>query len=363
MSFVLELTNRIKKLIGLNHLLEDDLSFFQPGGNDHLAQFFLKSFCDEYWELEAWDRHNLLLMELAAATDIEFVLDEDARFATLVEINSKGVKTIQAVVDLRDEYLAVVYYFGDYKACSKLNRKLFQTSSLHPCYVNSTAFIKIAGHLEKVTLLQCDFEQLPSMFSEPLAMKGVWKGELANGIFSENAAKHHRCFNVDSLAGYIADGARGTMVFSSDGSIKVDTCRLSTFLEMANLLFLILRERYEKLSGRYIVQWNEMPTSSLLRLDGNLIQIPLANPIDRIEGLIDVLSRGGKALRLIGVTERVSRKMWNVKTTELDSFRSLEFDVTDAMIRVFLGNKDSIPLFDKVESFIRRHICAEFEIA
>ncbi|MCP4751431.1 MAG: hypothetical protein GY866_11090 [Proteobacteria bacterium] len=361
MSFIPELKDRIQNLIGLNPQLEEDYSFLQPGGNDHLVQFFYKNLADEYLELEEWDRYNLMLIDLSAALDIDFVLDEDARFATLVRKNGKGVKIVQAVMDLRDDYLAAVYYFGDSKTCFQLNQKLNRTTLFHPCYLNSAVFVRLAQSLEKIRSVEYDFEQLPSMFLEPVIMRGILKGELVHDMFFDYMEKYRYFFNIDSIAGYLKEGSQGTVVVRYDGTIKVDVCRLSSFLHITGSLFDMLREKYRTLMERDIVFWDENPRNSLLKLNGSPIKIMLHNRVDTIEGLVKFLTQGNRSVPIIGISERISRKLWSVKVTETTSAEQVELEISDSLVRIFVGNRNAIPILDKIERFFRQHINAEFD--
>lgn len=361
MNFAVGMKDRIQKLVGPKLLSEEDFSFLQPGGNDHLIQFLYKNYSDEYRELDNWDRYNLLLADISTSLDIDFNLDEDARFAWLEKKNSKGIKTIQAVMDLRDDYLVVVYYFGDSNACIKLNQKLCLADDFHPCFINSDQLIDIAKNIGKISSVQYNFEQLPSMFLQPVVMKGVIKGKLADEMCLEYAERYMNFFNVDAIAGIMTEGIQGAINFLNNGNIRVDACRLSSFLEIANSLFLMLRAKYKNLLENYIVKWEEISRGSLLRLRGNPVVMQLQIPIDKMDGLIKLLTQGNKPLQLIGTSARKSRKMWSVKVTELNSARQLEFDLSDRIIRVLLKNRNAIPLLDKTENFFRQHVGAELD--
>ncbi|MBU3916882.1 hypothetical protein KKA14_15225, partial [bacterium] len=350
-------------LIGLDYSVDEDFSFFQPGGNDHFLQFFFKSLRDEYWELDDWDRYNLLLMEFSAELGIDFVLDEDASFATLIQKNPKGMKTVQAVMDLRDDFLVIVYYFGESKVCSKLNQTLSLASSLQPCFISSCILSEIAHNLERITVIDYNFEQLPSMFSEPVTMRGTIKGNPAHDAYFENSERCGSFFNVNLIAGHMINGAQGTMLFHSNGIVQVDACRLSSFLEMTNILYIALKEKYENLLTNYVIGWETVPGNRFLKYNGSQLEISFQKQVDKLEGLLRFLTKGDATIRLFGISERISRRMWSVKSIDLDNGRSIEFEVSDCMIRVFLKDRNSIPLLDKVECFLRQHISARLEIS
>ena len=361
MSFILDLTERIRKLIGLDYFVDEDFSFFQPGGNDHSLQFFFKCLPDEYLELTEWDRHNLFLQDLTAELDIEFDLDEDGRFATYTEKNRKDVKSIQAVMDLRDNFLVIVYFFGDSRLCARFNQKLALTSGLNACYLGSNGLSKIAQNLEKIVGIEFSFEQLSSMFLEPVTMRGVLRGDLAHDTYYSHRETQGSFFNVNSISGHIVDGAQGTMIFNSSGMVQIDACRLSSFLDMANRLHSILRERYQNLVEKCVVGWIENPGTSFLQLNGTFIEIGLKHPMDKLDGLLTFLTRGDKTIQFFGLSERTSRKLWSVKSIEYKSSIPIEFEVADDRVRVFLKHRNSIPFLDHVERFLRTHASAELD--
>jgi len=356
-----ELRERIQSLVGPHQPLADDFSFLQPGGNEHLIQFAFLNCTDEYRELDNWDRFNLLLTDLYAATDIEFDLDEDGRFATFVSKNPKGVKNIQTVIDLRDDSLIVIYFFGDSKACHKLNQRLFQFPAFSPCFLNTTTLIEIAGLLDSIGFLQYNFEQLPSMFLEPVVMKGKLVGEMAHKLCYEFVQQHEPYFYIEKISGQVKEGSQGTTSFDDTGLIKVDSGRLSEFLKVAEIVFKILKNRYQNLLKKSLIQWQVNPSNSMLICTGSPIDVCLVSPINNINGLIKLFTQGQQKMHLIGTAERVSRKMWCIKSSEWNTSEQIEFEISEKLIRIYLLRKSTIPLLDRIERYIRKHINAELD--
>lgn len=358
---MIELKNRIQTLIGSNDIIEDDYSFLQPGGNDHLVQFLFKNFSDEYWELDKWNRNNLLMIDISAFLEMDFVLDDDACFATLVMKNGKGIKRVQAVLDLRDEFVVIAYYFGDSKACLKINQKFVNFPLLCPCFLNSNNMIAIARDLEKIKQIEYHFEQPISMFQSPVVMKGVFSGRLVQDIFNEYVDKYREFFNIVSLSGYLTDGAQGTISFQGNGIVWVDACRLSSFLEIVESLFVVLKEKYRILISQHIISWETFSNSYLKKYSGTPIEYELPFSVDNLETLCKSILRGNKTLELTGIAEKMSRKQWSVKVTEVKTANQLELELSNNLIRVVLHNKKAIPLLEKLEFYFRHHICAQFE--
>jgi hypothetical protein len=358
---MLDLKKRIQNLVGPHQPTEDDFSFLQPGGNDHLIQFAFLNSSDEYLELGPWDRYNLLLAELSAQTEIEFILDDDSRFATYTNKNEKGGKNVQVVMDLRDDHLIVIYFFGESKTCQKTNQKLFEFSAFSPCFLNTSALIQIAGMLESVSLLQYNFEQQPSMFIEPVVMKGKLTGNLAHQICFEYARLYEPYFCVEKIAGQTMEGTQGTISFQDTGVMQVDSSRLSDFLKMAEPVFEILKNRYQNLLENCVIQWQPNPGQLMLTYSGSPLNLFLATPIDKIAGAVKLFASGQKKLPLVGSAERVSRKLWSIKTSDLNTSEQIELEISANLIRIFLKEKSAIPLLDGVEHYIRQHISAELE--
>ena len=358
---MLDLRTRIQNLVGPHQPTEDDYSFMQPGGNDHLLQFAFLSCSDEYLELDPWDRYNLLLADLSAQTEIEFILDDDGRFATYVNRNDKGVKNVQAVMDLRDDYLILIYFFGESRACQKIIQQLFDFSAFSPCFLNTNALIEIAGILDSVNFLQYGFEQQPSMFLEPVVMKGRLMGEMAHQICFEYARSYEPFFCIEKISGQTKEGTQGTISFQDTALMQVDSSRLSEFLKVAETLFKILRNRYQYLLDNCLIQWRSNPGQSMLAYSGSPINLYLATPIDKIDGLVKLFTYGQKKMQLVGTVERVSRKLWSIKTSELNTSEQIELEVSDKLIRIFLKQKSAIPLLDRVERYIRKHINSDLE--
>ncbi len=361
MSFLAELKDRIRQQFGPGHFREDDYSFLQPGGNNHLVQFLFKSFPDEYWDLDEWSRHHLLLIDIAAAIDIQFSLDDDGRFAVLQTQGSGGRKQIQAIIDLRDDLLAIVYYFGDIRKCARMNQKLVQSPALHPCYVDSDMLFRIVEVFEKVIGIEYSFEQSPTLFLQPVIMKGELQGELVHRLITDYTEKFAHYLNICALSGFLTDGAQGSITLHADGSVWTDACRLSSFIEIIGYVLDMLVKKYQVLTKSFVMEWDEHPQPRVLELVGNPIEIELPFAIEKMEGLVRHLTNGSKDSLFLGISERVSRKLWSIKSTEVNTTEQIEFEVSDRLIRVFLRDRRAIPLYDRVERFLRTHVSASLE--
>lgn len=361
MDFVTELTERIRRLIGLETSLGGDYSFFQPGGNEHTVQFFFKNLPAEYLDLGMWDRNNLFLCELSVSLDHEFNLDDDGRFATQVTVNGKGVKSVQAVMDLRDDYIVTVYYYGESKACLKLNQQLMDAAHLSPCYTGMNFLDRLVEYLEKITRIDFEFEQYPSMFNDPVCLKGSFYGSPAHRIYHEYLETMPAYFAADCIWGRITDGTQGEMKFYSQGMLQVDDCRLSAFMEFVDRMHGMLREKYRNLVESCLLSWQSSSNGSAGRLSGSFIETWLQNPLSNSEGLVRYLVRGDKTNPFFGIAERISRKLWSVKMIEPESQSALEFEISANLVRIFLKQKGSIPLLNKLEEFLRKHVAANLE--
>lgn len=361
MEFATELTERIRRLIGLESSLGRDYSFFQPGGNEHTVQFFFKNLPAEYLDLGMWDRNNLFLCELSAQLDHEFILDDDGCFATQVTINGKGVKSVQAVMDLRDDYIVTVYYYGESKACLKLNQQLMDVAYLSPCFAGMNFLERLVESLEKITRIEFEFEQYDSMFNDPVCLKGSFCGSPAHRFYYEYLETMPACFAANYICGRITDDTQGEMKFYSHGMLQVDDCRLSGFMEFVDRMFGMLREKYSNLVENCLLSWQSTTNGSADRLSGSFIEIWLQDPLSNCEGLVKYLVRGDKTNPFFGIAERVSRKLWSVKMIEPETQAALEFEISGNLIRIFLKHKGSIPLLNKLEEFLRKHVAANLE--
>jgi len=358
---MIELKNRIQTLIGTNDVIEDDYSFLQPGGNDHLVQFLYKNFSDEYWELDDWNRNSLLVIDISAILGLNFVLDDDAQFASLVVKNTKGHKLVQAILDLRDEFVVIAYYFGESKTCLKINRKFVDFPLLCPCFFNSNHLIGIARDLEIIKQVEYHFEQPVGVFESPIIMKGTFSGRLVKDIFNEYVDKFRDFFNIVFLAGHLTDGTQGTISFQSNGTVKVDACRLTSFLEIVESLFVVLKEKYRILVSEHIISWESLSNGFLKKYNGTPIEYELPYSIDNMEILSRSILKGSKTMELFGIAEKMSRKQWSVKVTEVKTASQLEIELSNDLIRVILREKNAIPLLEKLESYFRHNISAQFE--
>ncbi|NQU65220.1 MAG: hypothetical protein HQ517_13185 [SAR324 cluster bacterium] len=361
MSILVELKERIQLQFGSGHFHEKDYSFLQPGGNDHLVQFLFKNFSDEYWELDEWNRNHLLLIDIAVALNLQFKLDVDGRFAVLEYPIKGNARPVQAIIDLRDDLLAIVYYFGDIKKCLRLNQQLTQNTFFRPCYIDSAMFFQITEVFERVIGVDYDFEQSSSLFLEPIIMKGQLKGELVHQMFAKFSDRYANYLNICALSGYLIDGAQGSITLFADGAIHTDACRLSSFIEIVSYVLDFLTIKYQALSGNYLIKWQQHPQNRILKLEGNPIEIELPYPVQIVDGLVKYLMNGNKDFLLIGISERVSRKLWSIKSTEIMTAEQIEFEISDNLVRVFLRERRAIPLYDKVEQFLRKHVSAKLE--
>lgn len=362
MSFPADIKKRIEREFGPGHVREDDYSFLEPGGNDHLVQFLFKCFPDEYWDLDEVTRHNLLLADIAGvAGELQFELDDDGSFAVFRTKAGKGRKSIQAVMDLRDELLVVVYYFGEIRICSRLNQQLLQVPTLHACFIDSDMLLRMIEIFEKVIGIEYWFEQSPALFLQPETVRGELRGELVHQLVPQYIEEYANYMNLCSLSGFLTDGSQGSIALYADGRVQTDSCRLSSFLEVVAYVLDILLKKYQILTRRFIVGWNEHPESRIMELAGNPIEIELPFPVEKIDGLVGYLTRGGKNAPFIGSSERISRKLWSIKATDVTSAEQIEFEVSERLIRVYLRNPRAIPLYDQFEQFLRRQVCARLE--
>ncbi len=354
--FKSELSRRIRQLTGTDCEVESNYPFSQAGGNEHLIQFFYKYIPWELLELDRHSQHRFFLMDLAEKTGIDYNLDDDGLFAVLVEKNKKKVKTVQAVMDLRDEDIALVYYLGNPKNCQQINQALCRWSNV--CYFSSPILLEIAKNLASVNWIQYGFEQASSVFQNPLIMKGEFKGAKAIDICRKFTANYKNWFNVESVAGCHIDGARGMMVFNADGTIQIDACRLSGLLEVANQIYTLLKEKHEYMVSRYLTAEGRGLSGNFTAIGHGPLEIDLPIAIENIESFIKCFINGQKPLRFIGISERISPKLWQLKSTDTTTGNQIEFELSNYKIRIKIKQKHSLFLVDRIEQFLRKHICA-----
>lgn len=350
------LSDRIRKLSGIS--FENDYSFLQPGGNDQLIQFFHKSTPDEYDELDSFSRHSLFLSELEEKTGTAFQLDDDNRFAVCSEKGKKGTKAIQALMDLRDEDINLLYYWGTRADCLRLNQRLRSFSGIDPCYFSSPILLKTAEDLVSITAFRYRLEQLPTVFRNPITMKGEIKGEIARKICAEFAKVHKNWFNVESVSGHSTEGSQGTFLFRSDGLMQIDICRLSGLLEVVSGIFAILKEKYAYLRERNIPQENGIAAGRSFRFECSPLEIELPTAIENVESFAKQFTNGRNALQLVGNFEKISPKLWNVKSTDINFGYQIELELSRRMVRIKPKERQSLLLTERIERFLRRHICA-----
>ncbi len=361
MSILVELKERIRRQFGPGHFREDDYSFLQPGGNNHMVQFLYKSFPDEYWELDEWNRHHLLLIDISADLGVQFSLDDDGQFAVLQSKGKGEQRQVQAIIDLRDDLLAIVYYFGDIRKCARVNQQLVQNPLLHPCFIDSDMLFRIIDIFEKVIGVEYHFEQSPTIFLQPVIVKGQLKGDLVHQIFSEYSERFSGYLNLCVLTGFLTDGAQGSITLHSEGTVRTDACRLSSFIEVVTYVLDFLTKKYQTLTRHFLAQWEEHPQQQLMEMKGTAVEIELPFAVEKMDGLIRYLTNGSRDMPFLGISERISRKLWMVKSTDIQTTEQIEFEVSERLIRVFIRDRRAIPLYDKIERFLRRQISASLE--
>ena len=357
-QFIPALSDRIQQLTGINFDSDNEYSFFRPGGNDHLIQFFHGNIAKEFNELDGFSRHNVFLMELEEKIGIDFLLDDDNQFAVYSEENKKGVKAIQAVMDLRDEDIILIYYWGAIANCNRLNQKLCSLPGINPCYCSSPILLKVAKDLASLNAFQYCLEQLPVVFQDPITMKGEYKGKIAEEICTKFAKNYTNWFNIESISGSFIDGAQGTLTFHSDGLIHVDTCRLSSLLEIVSKIFTILKEKYKYLIERNISQENGIEIGNLFKFEYSPLEIELPIPIGNMENFAKQFANGRNFLQLLGNFERISPKLWSIKSTDTNLGTQIELELSYQTIRILLNQRHSLILADRIERFLRKYICA-----
>ncbi len=356
MVFSSTFIDRISKLVGVTTSGEDEYSFFEPGGNDQFIQFLFLTLPPEYFELDIKDRYLLLLIELNDKIDGNFDLDETNDFAVLVKKNKKGIKTIQAVLDLRHQNLISLYSIGEPKACKNLYKKVLNCVYLNACFVDSEGLIGFAKELEKITGIKYSFEQLPRMHLQPQSLIGTISGDLTQTIFYDQIATQPQRYNINSLTGNTIDGAQGNVTFSANGGLHVDACKLASFFKTSEWLFEYLLQKYQFIADNKLQKWSRTELKSGSKININPIIFRLEYPIDKVDGLIRHLTQAIPPLLFIGTWERVSRVLWKLLITEVPSGQQLNLEFSGSMIRIFLRDINSVPLVDKIESFIRSNI-------
>jgi len=361
MSFSSPLYDRIQHLIGVKQNFEEDFSFLQSSGNDHLVQFCFRITPPEYSELSQYDQHHFFLLDLLENTGIEYQLDENGLFASYFEKNKKGIKTIQSIMDLRNESIIVIYYFGIAKQCLQFNSHLLQSSPLVACYFNPATLMSVSKSFSAMGALQYHFEQSSQLFKDPVVMKGVLKGSIVYDAYQNYHDQFSNWFNVTQVSGHTTDGSQGVMTVDHIGKLQIDTCRLSSFLSIVEKLHTIVTDKYHYILHKHILDWNGDQNKNSVTLCSSPIKIDFPFPVEFIENLAKTLTNGKKPLTLMGLYERVSPKLWKVFITDINTTKQINLDISNQQILIFIDDKSSLPLLDKIEYHIRNFIAANFE--
>ncbi|MBT4527564.1 MAG: hypothetical protein HOC24_13525 [Deltaproteobacteria bacterium] len=361
MSFFNPLYDRIQQLIGVKQNFEEDFSFLRPSGNDHLVQFCFRMISSEYLELSQYDQQHFFLLDLLEETGIEYQLDVNGEFAIFTEKNKKGVKTIQSVMDLRNESIAVIYYFGVAKPCLQLNSQLMQSLRLTACYLNPSTLKTVSQSLSGIRSFQYYFEQSSLIFKEPVVMKGSLKGDIVPDAYQIYCQQFSNWFNIIQLSGHTTDGSQGVMTIDANGKLQIDICRLSSFLKIIEKVFSLLNDKYHFILDKYVNSWQGDPHKNSIMVCSCPIQVELPYAIEFLENLSKTLTVGKKPLNLMGLYERISPKLWKIFITELNTANQIDLEISTQQILIFIHCKWSLPMLDKIESFLRNNIAANFE--
>ncbi|MCG8337093.1 MAG: hypothetical protein MJE63_21550 [Proteobacteria bacterium] len=361
MEFASDLLERIRKQIGLEPASDDAFTLLHPTGNEHSVQFFFKNLPEEFLEFETWDKHNLFLCDLTAELDFDFALDEDGRFASLSLNGSTQSKSVEAVMDLRDDYLVTIYYFGDSKTSTRVNQQLIATERIFPCYLGAQILEQLICELDTITRVEYDFEQQQGAFMEPVILKGTINGPPAQTIYNQYLHSYKPYFNIKCICGHLTDDAQGNLVFHVYGMIQVDDCRLSDFMNIVKQLYLLLRMKYQNLVDKCVIRWESADGNKATRFTGNVIEIWLGKPVDKLDGLLRFLTRGDKSIQLFGISERVTRKLWSIKSIHVNTGAKVELELSANMLRIYLADRRSIPILDKIEDFLQKHVTIDLE--
>lgn len=361
MSFFSPFYDRIQEIIGAKQNFEEDFSFLQPSGNDHLVQFCFRIIPSEYLELSQFDQQHFFLLDLLEETSFDYQLDQDGQFAIYSEKNKKGIKTIQSIMDLRDESIGVVYYFGVAKQCLQLNSQLMQSSKLTACYFNPATLMTISESLSGIRALQYHFEQSTQVFKEPVVLKGAIKGSIVEKAYQNYSDQFKNWFNVIQLSGHTTDGSQGVLTIEANGKLQIDICRLSSFLKIVEKVHTLVTEKYAFILEKHVVNLHEDHNKSSIAVCSSPVEINLPLTIEFIENLAKVLSSGKKPLNLIGLYERISPKLWKVFLTELETAYQIDLEISAQQILIFMNSRWSLPMLDKIECFFRNNIATNFE--
>jgi len=361
MSFFSPFYDRIQELIGVKQNFEEDFSFLQPSGNDHLVQFSLRMIPSEYLELSQYDQQHFFLLDLLEETGVEYQLDANGEFAIFTEKNKKGIKTIQSVMDLRNESIAVIYYFGVAKPCLQLNSSLMQSTKLTACYLNPSGLMAVSESLSGIRSFQYYFEQSSLIFKEPIVMKGSLKGAIVQDAYQNYCKQFSSWFNIIQLSGHTTDGSQGVMTIDANGKLQIDICRLSSFLIIVEKVFSVLNDKYRFILDKHINNWIGDQHKKSVTVCSCPVQVQLPYAIEFLENLSKTLTVGKKPLNLMGLYERISPKLWKIFITELNTANQIDLEISSQQILIFIHCKWSLPMLDKIENFLRNNIAASFE--
>ena len=132
--------------------------------------------------------------------------------------------------------------------------------------------------------------------------------------------------------------------------------RYKKLLKMVENAFKLLRKRYLAILDHHIISFEQSSENSLFEAKGQPIIIQLTSKIEKVEGLAKFLTKGRRPLSLIGNYERLSPRLWSVKAFDLETIKPMEMEITNDTVTVFLADKSSVPVFDRLELFLQQSV-------
>ena len=337
---------------------DEDFLFLDPGGDKYQCQLIYPVFPEEYLELDRWDRNNLWLSDLGLSIDEEFSLNDDGKFAVLSSQSKEAKCKFRTMIDLTYDYIWVVYYLGEQKTLQRFNRKLTALDCLFPLLLSSEWLIKISHILDSVQQITFEFNELPCVKRSPTSMKGNIKGPPAFGIFRDLSCNRKQEFNLTNIEGIIPNSLEATINIDSRGFMEIQPGRLSSALKVIESIKGGLIEENEYILENHIISLVNDDFHKSVFLKGEPIETRWEKCIENMEGLITILISGDKTLGFTGTSIRLSRKLWRLFCTDIKTGNPIELEISNNMLRIFIKKESSIPLMNKIVSFLQGRIDA-----
>jgi len=346
---------KIQQLAGVDPLADYDESFFQPSGCDHFAQIYLNTLPEELAELEQVDQLYFLVSELSANLGVDLSLEADLPFATYRQVSSQGVAQIQGVFDFSDPLLTFVHLFGQAKALSQWASKIGATGLLQAAKLDRDSMLDARHLLGELQEVQISYEQSAKVFNTPEGLTANFKGPHCAKLLESLLESHPEHVCVEYLEGSGVGMPDSKIKFAKDGSMSANGIKLHFFLELAKSVGAQLGLRYNRFVDQHLFRLDSDKTWS--QISGSPVIFQFQNPLNQVERLAKALCQGQKQLDCFGHHERLSPNLWEVSLFDTEG-RSLRLELSAKQCAVYLSDRLSVVLLDRLETFLESQVSA-----